>query len=64
MFVLASLCQRTCGAIPGGENSSFIFIVCAKSVPLHNLKLPYVVLHMAVKEFFKTHFQKWRIEPF
>ena len=46
------------------ENSSFIFIVCVKSVPLHHFKLPYVVLRMAVKEFFETHFLKWRNGPF
>ena len=39
-----------------GENSSFIFTVCVKSVPLYHLKLPYIVLHMAVKEFFETCF--------
>ena len=39
-----------------GENSSFIFTVYVKSVPLYHCKLAYVVLHMAVKEFFKTHF--------
>ena len=42
-----------------GENSSFIFTVCVKSVSLYHFKLAYVVLHMAVKEFFETHFQKW-----
>ena len=36
-----------------GENSSFIFTVCVKSVPCYYFKLAYVVLHMAVKEFFK-----------
>ena len=36
--------QRTCEANPAGENSSF------------NFKVVYVVLHMAVKEFFETHF--------
>ena len=38
------------------ENSSFIFTICIKSVPLYHFKLGYVVLHMAVKEFFQTHF--------
>ena len=39
-----------------GENSSFIFTVCVKSVPCYHFKLAYVVLQMAVKEFFETHF--------
>ena len=48
--------QRTCEANQVGENSSFIFIVCVKSVPHYHFKLAYVVLHMAATEFFKTHF--------
>ena len=48
--------KRTCEAHPMGENSSFIFTVCVKSVPLYHFKLAYLVLHMAVKEFFGTHF--------
>ena len=48
--------KRTCEANQAGENNSFIFIICLKSVPLHHFKLAYVVLHMAVKEFFETHF--------
>ena len=43
--------QRTCEANPAGKNSSFIFTVCVKSVPLYRFKLAHVVLHMAVKEF-------------
>ena len=46
--------QMTCEANPVGENSSFIFTVCVKSVPLHHFKLAYVALHMAVKECFKA----------
>ena len=46
--------QRTCEANPGGDNSSFIFTVRLKSVLLYHFKLAYVVLHMAVKEFFET----------
>ena len=41
---------------PAGENSSFIFTICVKSVPLYHFKLAYVVLYVAVKELFKTHF--------
>ena len=37
-------------------NSSFIFTVFVKSVPFYHFKLAYVVLHMAVKEFFEAHF--------
>ena len=47
--------KRTYEANPVGENSSFIFTVCVKSVPLYHFKLAYVVLRMAVKEFFKTY---------
>ena len=35
-----SLKQRTCEANEAGENSSFIFTVSVKSVPLYNLSLP------------------------
>ena len=48
--------QRIREANSAGENSSFIFTVCVKSVPLNHFKFAYVVLHMAVKEFFETHF--------
>ena len=48
--------QKTCKANLAGENSSFIFTVCVKSVPHYYFKLACVVLHMAVKEFFETHF--------
>ena len=48
--------QRTCEANAVGENNSFIFTVFVKSVPLYHFKLAYVVLQMAVKEFFETHF--------
>ena len=52
--------QRTCEANAAGENwgenSSFIFTVCVKSGTLYPFKLACVVLHMAVKEFFKSHF--------
>ena len=39
-----------------GENSSIIFTVCIKFVPLYHFKLAYVVLHMTVKEFFEPRF--------
>ena len=32
------------------------FTVSVKSVPRYHFKLAYVVLQMAVKEFFETHF--------
>ena len=47
-----SRCKRTCEANAAGENSSLIFTVCFKSVPLYHFKLANVVLRMAVKEFF------------
>ena len=46
--------KRTCEANPAGENSSFIFTACVKSVPVYSYKLAHVVLHMSVKEFFET----------
>ena len=48
--------ERTCEANAAGENSSFVFIACVKSVPFYHFKLAYVVLQMVVKEFFETHF--------
>ena len=48
--------QRTCEANQAGENSSLIFTVCVKSVLRYHFKLAYVVVQMAVKEFFETHF--------
>ena len=48
--------ERTCEANAEGENSSFIFTACVKSVACYHSKLAYVVLQMPVKEFFKTHF--------
>ena len=51
-----STLKRTCEVNAAGENSSFIFTVCVKSVPHYQFKLAYVVLQMSVKEFFKTHF--------
>ena len=41
--------ERTCEANAAGENRSFIFTVCVKSVPCYHFKLGYVVLEMAVK---------------
>ena len=38
------------------ENSSFIFTVCVRSVPPYHFKLAFVILQMAVKEFFEIHF--------
>ena len=55
--------KRTCKANAAGENSSFIFTVCVKSVPHYHFKLAYVVLQMAVKEFFKTHTLLRRVSP-
>ena len=45
--------MKACEANAAGENTSFIFTVCVKSVPLYHFKLAHVVLHMAVKEFSK-----------
>ena len=48
--------QRTCKANEAGENSSFIFTVCVRSVPRYYFKLANVILQMVVKELFETHF--------
>ena len=48
--------QKTGEADRAGENSSFIFTVCIKSVPFYHFKLACVLLHMAVKKFFGTTF--------
>ena len=45
--------SRTCEVYAAG---SYFFTVCVKSVPLYHFKLTYVVLQMAVKEVFETHF--------
>ena len=39
--------------IKRGENSSFIFTVCVRSVPHYHFKLAYVILQIAVKNFSK-----------
>ena len=44
--------QRTCEANAADENISFIFTVGVKSVPVYQVKLACVVLHMAGKDFF------------
>ena len=48
--------QSDCEANRVGENGSFIFTVCVKSVPLYHFKLAYVAIHMAVKECFEAQF--------
>ena len=58
VFDVRCLTQRTCEANLAVENSSFIFTIRDKSVPLYHFKLAYIVLHMTVKKFFETHFQK------
>ena len=49
-------CKRTCQANQTGENSSLIFTVRVRSVPHYHSKFAYVILQMAVKEFFETDF--------
>ena len=48
--------KRTREANLARENSSFIFAACVQSAPRYHFKLAYVVLQMAVKGFFETHF--------
>ena len=43
--------QMTCEANSVGENSSFSFTVCVKSVPRYHFELAYVVLQMAIQQF-------------
>ena len=47
---------KDCKANTAGENSSFIFTVCVKSVPLYHFQHACVALQMAVEECFETHF--------
>ena len=42
--------ERTCEANAAGENSSFIFTVCIKSVPHYHFKPADVVPQMAVSK--------------
>ena len=44
--------QRTCEANAAGENSSFIFTVSVKSVPVYHFKLAYVVIHVWLSKNF------------
>ena len=53
---ITSTFHMTHEANPAGENSSFLFIVSVKPVRIYHFKLAYVVLHIAAKEFFQTHF--------
>ena len=46
--------KRTCEVNRMGENSPFISTCYAKTVPVYDLKIAWVVLHLSVKEFFKT----------
>ena len=45
------------------KKSPFNFAISVKSVPLYHFKLSYVVLHMAVRELFETHFWKRQNRP-
>ena len=56
LYCATQILEKTCEANAAGENSSFVFTVCVKSVSLYQFKLTYVVLHMAVKAFLETHF--------
>ena len=47
-----------------GENSSFIFTVCVKFVPLYHFKLARVFLHTAVKELLKPIYKNGEIGRF
>ena len=40
--------ERTCEVNPAGENSSFIFTVYVKAIPLCHFKLAFVVLHITL----------------
>ena len=47
--------QRTCEANAASRNSPFIFTICIKSIEPYYFKLAYVVLHVAIKQFFHAH---------
>ena len=49
-----SLSQRTCEVNRTGENGFFILTCYIKTVPVYDFKLVWVILHLPVKEFFKT----------
>ena len=53
--------KRTCETNSVGANSSFIFTVGVKSVPLYHFKLAYVVLHMVGKGFSKPTSERGEI---
>ena len=57
-----SIRQRTCETDAADENSSFIFTVCVRFVPLYHLKLAYVVLHMVLKRKFYIWLSKEVLE--
>ena len=53
--------KRTCEANAAGENSSFTFTICVKSVPRYYFKFAYVVL---LKNFLKPTFKNGDIGRF
>ena len=46
--------ERACEVNGMGENGSFILTCYIKTVSVYDFKLVWVVLHLPVKEFFKT----------
>ena len=56
--------KQTCEANAAGENRSFIFTVCLKSLPLHHLSLPMWFYIRLRKNFSKPTSEKGEINHF
>ena len=56
--------QRTCEVNRMGENSSFIFTCCVKTVPVYDFKLVWAVLDPSFKEYFKPLTDKSKLAMF
>ena len=50
--------ERKCEANPANENSSFIFTICLKSVPLYHFKLVYVIHHFKHGEIGRSNLDR------
>ena len=54
--IIFSLVQKGHVTLIKRVKLAHLFSVCVRSVPRYDFKLAYVILQMAVKEFFETHF--------
>ena len=55
-LTLSKLCYEGLVKLIKRVKIAHLFLQCAKSVPCYHFKLVYVILQMAVKEFFDTNF--------